>query len=159
MLRLANRRRAAEEICWPAAQSETKEVNVAVTAQSRENPRARPRRDLGAMRTMMAADRTLMAWIRTALSLLSFGFTIYKILQEVEKSVALPRDNSPRNIGILLGAAGTMAMVMGSIEYWQTLHELRQDHDFWYLRPALIMAALMSIAGVILIVGILTRLV
>ena len=112
--RIAARR---EEICWPAAQSETKEANLAVRTQSLENPRARPRRDLGAMRTMMAADRTLMAWIRTALSLLSFGFTIYKILQEVEKSVALPRDNSPRNVGILLAASGTMAMVMGSIEY------------------------------------------
>jgi len=27
-------------------------------------------------RTMMAADRSLMAWIRTALSMISFGFTI-----------------------------------------------------------------------------------
>ncbi|MEI9889510.1 MAG: DUF202 domain-containing protein [Caulobacteraceae bacterium] len=32
--------------------------------------------DLGELRTIMAADRTLMAWIRTALSMLSFGFTI-----------------------------------------------------------------------------------
>jgi len=131
---------------------------VAITEQSQENRRARPRRDLGAMRTMMAADRTLMAWIRTSLSLLSFGFTIYKILQEVEKTVSLPRENSPRNVGTVLAVAGTMAMVMGTIEYWQTLHELRQDHHFWYLRPTLIMAVLMSIAGVILIVGILNKL-
>ena len=131
---------------------------MAITEQSQENRRARPRRDLGAMRTMMAADRTLMAWIRTSLSLLSFGFTIYKILQEVEKTVSLPRENSPRNVGTVLAVAGTMAMVMGTIEYWQTLHELRQDHHFWYLRPTLIMAVLMSIAGVILIVGILNKL-
>jgi putative membrane protein len=30
------------------------------------------------MRTMMAADRTLMAWIRTSLAMFSFGYTIYK---------------------------------------------------------------------------------
>ena len=37
--------------------------------------------ELATLRTMLAADRTLMAWIRTSLSLESFGFTIYKVLQ------------------------------------------------------------------------------
>ena len=32
--------------------------------------------DLGAMRTVMAADRSLMARIRASLSMLSFGFSI-----------------------------------------------------------------------------------
>ena len=36
------------------------------------------RTDLGFQRTAMAHERTLMAWIRTAVSLISFGFTIYK---------------------------------------------------------------------------------
>jgi putative membrane protein len=31
-------------------------------------------------RTRMAAERTLMAWVRTALSMIGFGFTIYKFL-------------------------------------------------------------------------------
>ena len=39
--------------------------------------------DLGVMRTMMAADRTLMAWIRTSLSMFTFGYSLYKILQEL----------------------------------------------------------------------------
>jgi len=122
-------------------------------------PRARPRRDLGALRTIMAADRTLMAWIRTALSLLSFGFAIYKILQEVESAdKLLPEKNSPRNVGMFLAAVGTAAMIMGTIEYWQTLHELHRDNDFWYFRPALIMAMVMSLSGVVLIFGIFTRL-
>ena len=32
-------------------------------------------------RTRLAAERSLMAWIRTALSMIAFGFTIYKFLQ------------------------------------------------------------------------------
>jgi uncharacterized membrane protein YidH (DUF202 family) len=36
--------------------------------------------DLATMRTILAADRTLMAWIRTSFTLLGFGFTIYAIL-------------------------------------------------------------------------------
>ena len=29
-------------------------------------------------RTVLAHERTLMAWLRTAVSLITFGFTIYK---------------------------------------------------------------------------------
>lgn len=32
-------------------------------------------------RTRLAHDRTLMAWVRTSASLISFGFTIYKFFQ------------------------------------------------------------------------------
>jgi len=131
---------------------------MANSQQSQEKRGARPRRDLGAMRTMMAADRTLMAWIRTALSLLSFGFAIYKILQDIEQSGKTLTDQTPRNIGLVFGIAGTTAMVMGTMEYWQTIHELRQDTHFWYVRPALIMSLLMSLSGLVLIFGILTHL-
>ena len=118
---------------------------------------ATPHPDLGAMRTLMAADRTLMAWIRTALSMLSFSFAIYKILQDVQKAGGLPRENTPRNVGLFLAILGTIAMVMGTIEYWQTLRELRQENAFRLLRPALIMALVMSAAGLLLVFSILTR--
>jgi putative membrane protein len=110
------------------------------------------------MRTMMAADRTLMAWIRTSLSLLSFGFAIYKILQDLEESGKLLQpDNTPRNMGLFLGVMGTLAMVMGSIAYWHTLQELHQDAAMVFLRPALIMAILMSLTGLLLVFGILAK--
>jgi uncharacterized protein DUF2490/uncharacterized protein DUF202 len=42
-------------------------------------------------RTRLAHDRTLMAWVRTATSLISFGFTIYKFFQYLhEKGEASP---------------------------------------------------------------------
>jgi putative membrane protein len=119
---------------------------MANTEQSRGNQQTRLRHDLGAMRTMMAADRTLMAWIRTTLSLLSFGFAIYKVLQEFEQQgKPLPHENTPRNVG--------------TIEYCQTIHDLRQDYHLWYIRPALIMAVIILVSGLILVVGILDRLV
>jgi putative membrane protein len=108
---------------------------------------------------MMAADRTLMAWIRTALSMLSFSFAIYKILEDFERAGNFfRRENTPRNIGLFLAVMGTTAMLMGTIEYWFTLQELRQDSTFRKLRPALIMAVVMSITGLLLVLGILTRL-
>jgi len=49
--------------------------------QRSANALALERTSLATDRTLMAADRSLMAWIRTALSMISFGFTIYKLLQ------------------------------------------------------------------------------
>jgi putative membrane protein len=116
--------------------------------------------NLGAMNTMMAADRTLMAWARTSLSLLSFGFGLYKILQEVQRAenVSL-HDNAPRNAGLALIVAGTIAIVMGTIEYWVTLQQLRHLQRFRLSRSALIMAVLMCAAGLSLCFSMITRLV
>ena len=40
--------------------------------------------ELARVRTREAADRTLMAWIRTSLSLIGFGFTANKVLGVLE---------------------------------------------------------------------------
>ena len=116
--------------------------------------------DLGAVRTLMAANRTLMAWVRTSLAMLGFGFTIYKILQEVQQAAGrtLPVDNTPRTAGIFLAVAATVAMVMGTVEYWWTLRQLRQLQHFRLTQPVLIMAVLISFAGIVLCLGIMVRL-
>ena len=116
------------------------------------------RTDMAAMRTLMSADRTLMAWVRTSLSLLSFGFTIYRILEELPRFAnRLPGDSSARNAGLFLAAMGTFAMVMGTVDYWQTLKQMRQQRHFNLTRPALVMALLMSVKGLALFVSISAR--
>ena len=116
--------------------------------------------NLGAMRTMMAADRTLMAWIRTSLAMLSFGYTIFKILQELQDAgKLLPEDSTPRNAGVVLSVAGTAALIMGIVEYRGTLMLLRQYITSRRVRPALIMAIIMSMAGVLLTFGILAKII
>lgn len=102
--------------------------------------------------TLLAADRTLMAWTRTSLSLLSFGFTIYKILEGFQDAGGkfVVRSETPRNVGIFLTGMGTLAMVMGTIEYWQLLKQLHQTRIFTRPRYPLIMAIIMSISGMVL---------
>jgi len=52
-------------------------------------------------RTWLAHERTLMAWARTAASMISFGFTIYKFFQfEVDKGAPIRHCVlSPRSSG------------------------------------------------------------
>ena len=113
--------------------------------------------DLGALRTVLAADRTLMAWVRTSLSMLSFGFTIYKFLETAAKAGALARPESPQKVGLFLAAVGTLAMVLGLIDYWTTLRDVQRINDFRLARPALLISLVMTLAGVALFAAIITR--
>jgi putative membrane protein len=141
-------------------------MTVQATATAHEmtaNQMAEQRTDLAIRRTVMAADRSLMAWIRTGLSLISFGFTIYKILQETgrllqERGEALRNDHSPRNVGLFLTALGTISIVIGTIEYWQTRKELLQERHVKVWRPAFVIALIMSAAGLSMFVSIIGQL-
>ena len=114
---------------------------------------------LAIQRTQLACERTLMAWIRTSLSMLSFGLTIYKFLEGAAEKDGLRHSNSPQHIGLFLCAMGTGAMVLGTIGYWATLKDLQRTEEFRLGRPVLLMALIMSIAGVSLFVSIADRLV
>jgi putative membrane protein len=132
-------------------------MTTAVAPQT-ANQLAQERTDLAAMRTLMAADRTLMAWVRTALSLESFGFTIYKVLQAFqEEGRALPRDQTPTNVGLFLTAMGVVAMVMGTAEYLQTRKALQQFHEVPLARWSFVLALLMSFMGLLLFFGIIAK--
>jgi putative membrane protein len=109
-------------------------------------------------RTVMAADRSLMAWIRTGLSMISFGFTIYKVLDGFKGSAAAQLTHSPRTVGLLLTGLGTMAVVMGTIEYFQRRREVLPHYPVKLWRPSFTMAVIMSVIGLALFFGITTKL-
>ena len=123
------------------------------------NELAVDRTDMATGRTLMAMDRSLMAWIRTALSMISFGFTIYKILESLQKSDGpLGHDYSPQTVGLFLTGLGTVSMVMGTIEYWQRLKMLREYHPIKTWRPSFVMALIMSVTGLFFFVSIVIQL-
>lgn len=79
---------------------------------------AKERTDWAQGRTIMALERTLMAWLRTGLSLISFGFTVYKILEALQsKGGIIMRENQPRNLSLFLILLGMAMLVVGLIEY------------------------------------------
>lgn len=126
--------------------------------QKSSNELAQERTDLALRRNLMAADRTLMAWIRTALSMISFGFTIYKVLQGFVQSGTLAMQaGTPRNAGLFLIGLGTVSVILGTIEYGQTLRELRRLERIPAWRTSLVIALIVSLAGLALFVSIVVR--
>ena len=114
--------------------------------------------DLGQINTILSADRTLMAWISTALSMISFGFTIYKVLDTLARSGEVARSDSPRQVGLFLCAMGVAALLLGTLGYWTTLRDLQRIQPFRLGRPVLVMAMILSAAGIAMFVAILRRL-
>lgn len=120
---------------------------------------AQDRTDLAVERTIMAADRNLMAWIRTALSLISFGFTIYKFLQAAAKepNVIMLRVQGPRRLGLFLIALGTASVILGSIEYFGTVKRLNKSCDY-HRKPlnfSFIVGLVLGLLGLFLFITIL----
>lgn len=120
---------------------------------------AKKRTDLAAKRTIMAADRSLMAWIRTGLSLIGFGFTIYKFLQYMrdEETTAAMRTQRPRNIGLFLIALGITSILLGTIQYWRTQKGLDKEHGATIWRFPLIVASLIVALGLFLFITIIAN--
>jgi putative membrane protein len=71
------------------------------------------------VRTEMALQRTLMAAVRTAVSLIGFGFTVAQFFQHVRSGVPAEAlqfgPNVPRDLGLTLIGAG---IVSASIFTW-----------------------------------------
>jgi putative membrane protein len=101
-------------------------MSLAATAPTdRGTVLAENRTNLALQRTIIASERTLMAWIRTALSMIGFGFTIYKFFQYLPEEIAagnIRRPQTPRNLGMSLIALGTLALAAAA---WQHLNFLK----------------------------------
>jgi putative membrane protein len=104
-------------------------------------------------RTYLGAERTLMAWMRTSLSMISFGFTMVKIMEALEAERGMTygwfgRSWSPTTLGVLLITIGTGALVVAVLQHRGTLKELRQQGlaPGWSL--ALTVSSLVAVLGV-----------
>jgi inner membrane protein YidH len=74
------------------------------------------------IRTRFALERTYLAWIRTAISLISFGFTIVQFFQRMQGMPAINgrvmSQMMPRDFGLALIATGVGALGLSSWQYY-----------------------------------------
>jgi putative membrane protein len=79
------------------------------------------------LRTRLSIERTLMAWLRTATSLIGFGFTIVQFFDRMGTlqgaSPALFPD-APRYLGLMLIFCGVVALVISVWQYRVALQYL-----------------------------------
>jgi len=110
---------------------------------------AEDRTDLAIERTSMAADRTLMAWTRTSLSMISFGFTVFKFMQYMRqegKDLVVKTEQGAQHFGMSLIAIGVISLIVACVQYWHLDKKLNPDRK-WYLNLTFINAAFMGLLG------------
>ena len=104
-------------------------------------------------RTRMAAERTLMAWLRTSLAMITFGFTIYKFLQVVQEQskVLILRPQAPRNLAIALIGIGTFALIVACVQYWTYVKRLSPVRAYKPWGLAFIVGCLIVLLGLLML--------
>jgi putative membrane protein len=115
------------------------------------------------LRTRMALERTLMAWVRTAVALIGFGFTIVQFFQRFHEmaGVAPPiRPQAPRYLGLALIGAGVMSLFISVWQYRAIVHYMWSE-EFSVLagvhrkmmRPVVSQTPLMTVTLAVMLIG------
>jgi putative membrane protein len=109
--------------------------------------------EMALSRTILASDRTLLAWIRTSLSLFGFGFTLAKFIHGYIASGAMRGINpdTTRNIGVAMIVLGFCGLLGGIWEHYKTVKQLEMPSRISIASPALFMASALSLIGLYLV--------
>ncbi len=100
-------------------------------------------------RTRASYERTMMSWIRTATSLITFGFTIYKFFQI--EGVGKKVGNyliGPREFALALVSIGLFSLVLATLENRENIRSLGAQYAGRQRSLAVIVAALISLLGI-----------
>ena len=91
----------------------------------------------------LANERTFLAWIRTSIGIMAFGFVVVKFSLFVKQvSLILGKENVTPNrgysaiVGIILVAVGTITSVLSYLRYRQTARQLKEGaygHSSWLI--------------------------
>jgi len=107
-------------------------------------------------RTRLAHDRTLMAWVRTSTSLISFGFTIYKFFQYLREQQKVTSESffGPRQFGTLMITIGIVALILATAQHRRDMKTLRKHYPEVPYSLATVLAGLISLLGVIALLAV-----
>lgn len=121
--------------------------------------------ELAKERNRAAYDRTLMAWIRTAISLIGFGFAIaksYEYIQTEEMETTgrfIDQIHAPLWFGMSFIVLGMACILGGVLQYRGVMKRIQSDR-FTYTEPpplAKFIALILLIIGVFALTAIFQR--
>jgi len=129
---------------------------------------ASPESHFAWLRTKLGLERTLMAWVRTGVSLIGFGFTIVQFFDrfhEMSGVAAAAKPEAPRILGLALIGAGVIAMLISSWQYYWTAQYLRSKpfepiaglEEKTIQTPVVYVALLIAAIGLFAFVAVFTR--
>jgi len=110
-------------------------------------------------RVRFAAERTLLAWLRTGLALMGFGFVVARFglfLREIAAVGHVPvhqhATGSSLWIGVGLIALGVAVSLLASFEYFRFIQASKQGHSYLPRTAllAVVVAAILGLLGIVM---------
>jgi putative membrane protein len=97
-----------------------------------------------------------MAWVRTATSLISFGFTIYKFFDYMQddRPTVVRGVISPRGYAAMMIGAGLVALALASVQHARYMKQLRKAGGFAQYSVATVIGILVSLMGIATLVAV-----
>jgi putative membrane protein len=143
----------------PASPSNADRFEVRVTADSH----------FAWLRTRLSVERTMMSWLRTAVSLIGFGFAIVQFFERLEQMSGAPalHPDAAKYLGLALISAGILAVLISIYQYLRMNRYLRggpfaqiagMGADAMY-SPVIAVAVLLTLIGAFAFSAVLLRLV
>jgi putative membrane protein len=109
-------------------------------------------------RTYLAHERTLMGWVRTAIALISFGFTIAKIYELLrEKHGERATLLGPQAMGIVMIVMGLVALALATIQHRRALKLMHERCPGLPRSLAGVMAAFFALLGILALFSVMLR--
>jgi len=111
----------------------------------------------GDPRLHFAAERTLLAWIRTGLAMMGFGFVVARFGLFLRELAAAQGVVPPHRVGLSLWI-GTTLVLMGvvvnafaAIRHWQTVRRLERNQPlrFSRLSMGIVVAFFLAVLGLL----------
>ena len=109
-------------------------------------------------RTRNSYENTMMSWIRTSTSLITFGFSIYKFFQiEAPNHPQQNRLIGPREFALMLVSIGILSLLLATIEHRQNIRALGAQYAGKRRSLSVVVAALISILGILAVLAMIFR--
>lgn len=114
--------------------------------------------DLGDPRVYFAAERTLLAWVRTGLAMMGFGFVVARFGLFLREIASVQGMSAPRQqgfsmwVGVALVAVGVSVNLCAAVKHWQTIRRLEKGQPlrFHSMSLGIVVAVLIGFLGMVM---------
>lgn len=113
----------------------------------------RPAGESTKAREHLANERTLLAWVRTAIALMGLGFVVARFglfLREISATAGItagPESAYSAPIGLLLVASGIVAMVISTLRFFQARRQIDEGAFVAEAYPEIVVVVVTLVAG------------
>jgi putative membrane protein len=110
------------------------------------------------VRTQLAAENTLLAWVRTSVSLYGFGFSITKFFAFLAQQRDTPKlSTGAHRLGLALVCVGILALLFAIVEHIKVSRKLKElGLPITRLSLPVYTAAILLVIGIVTLVSVST---